>query len=387
MSKKKEKAVQFFLPIGGSLVNQCCYVSEDELEEKDPIDAIPALLEKAVRGELSPRTLSRRRDELLREALRQDRAEALSRLLPQKRMEPARFRELLAFAESCRSPDAMAALLSYRRAHYRPAEFEALEQRQLELELGLSEPEAGELRRIFHLRYRKEGVCICGVKSAQRSYEIPAAIGGKPVVGVDAAAFCTPDPLPRVERAFSDHTAPEGDTGKSLFLGRAMEKRGCPETPLRWRILRREAGRALVLCERVVAVLPWHPELQEVCWESCALRKWLNTVFLPLSFTPAERERILPTAVITPDNPNYATPGGPQTEDRLFLLSAEEAAELLPEDAARSLNCWWWLRSPGFDNSFAAVITPEGAIMRIGSFVDTDDYAVRPAMWIRTDET
>jgi hypothetical protein len=35
--------------------------------------------------------------------------------------------------------------------------------------------------------------------------------------------------------------------------------------------------------------------------------------------------------------------------------------------------------------SFAAAITPDGSVVRIGSFVDTDDYAVRPAIWIQLD--
>ena len=383
MSKKKEKPVQFYLPIGGGLVNQCCYVSEDELEEKTPVDRIPGLLEKALAGQLSQRSLSRWRDELLREAVRSDRGDALPCLLPQRRMEPARFAELFAFAESCHSPDAAAFLLEYRHAHYRPEEFEALEQRRLDLELGLEEPGEADYRKLFRLRYLSSGVCICGVRTSQRSYAIPAAIGGKTVVGVDAAAFYALSPLPRIRRDFVGNARGESEEGETLRLGRAMEKRSCAETPLRWRVLCREEGRMLVLCERAVAVLPYHPELQDVTWESCALRCWLNSVFLPLSFSLAEQERILPAAVQTPDNPNFGSSGGNATEDRLFLLSAEEAAGLLKDDAARALGCWWWLRTPGFDNSFAASVTPDGSVVRLGSFVDGDDYAVRPAMWIK----
>ncbi len=382
MSKKKEIPVQFYLPIGGGIVNQCYFVSEDELEEKDPAAALPALLEKAAAGELSARTIAAKREELLREALRSDRADALACLLPRRRMDPLRFAGLLAFAESCQSPESAALLLEYRRAHYSPAEFEALELRQLDLELGLAEPGEKELRRLYRLRYVREGVCVCGVRVSQRSFEIPAAIGDKPVVGADAAAFYALEPMPRLSRAFSADAPVPKDEGETVLLGRAMEKRGRAETPLRWRVLRREAGRALVLCESAVAVLPYHKELREVSWESCALRRWLNTVFLPISFSPAQRERILSAAVTTPDNPNFGTPGGAQTEDRLFLLSAEEA-DALPDDGARALGSFWWLRTPGFDNSFAAAVTPDGAVMRIGSFVDTDDYAVRPAMWIK----
>jgi len=31
-----------------------------------------------------------------------------------------------------------------------------------------------------------------------------------------------------------------------------------------------------------------------------------------------------------------------------------------------------------------SAVTPDGAVVRIGSFVDTDDYTVRPAMWVKT---
>ena len=74
------------------------------------------------------------------------------------------------------------------------------------------------------------------------------------------------------------------------------------------------------------------------------------------------------------------------TDLRLRTTAVEREAETWTDAAARALGRWWWLRTPGFDNSFAAALTPEGKIVRIGSFADAEDYAVRPAMWIRTDE-
>lgn len=389
MSGKREKPVQFLLSIGDAVVNQCCYVDEDELQEKDPAANLPALLEKAMAGKLSARSLSRHRDALLEEAVRTDDAEALARVMPQKKMDPERFQALLTLAEKAEAPDVNAWLLAYRGKHYTAAEFDALAERQLDLEFGLAEPDEAELRRIFRLRYCREGVTVCGYKKEQRSYEIPAFIGAKPVVGADAAAFYAPDPMPRVRRTFAGDAVSESVTamreGDRLLMGRGIQKKGEAEVPLCWRVLRREEGRVLALCETPAARLPYHQTLEDVSWESCRLRRWLNTVFLPLSFTAGERERILPTMVETPDNPNFGTPGGNTVEDSLFLLSAEEAAALLPDDAARTLGCWWWLRTPGFDNSFAAAVTPDGSVARIGSFVDTDGYAVRPAMWIQAE--
>ena len=385
MSKKKEKPVQFLLPFAGGVVNQCYFVSEDELEEKTPADRLPELLEKALAGKLAARTLSRYREDLLREAVRTDSAEALARLMPLKRMEPERFAELFAFAESCRSPDAAAWLLNYRGEHYSRAEFDRLEQRRLDRELGLSEVDAAELRRLFRLRYTPKGVCICGVKTAQRAYDIPAAIGRKPIVGVDAAAFYALTPMPSVRRSFTGSEITAAPKDGTISLGRCLHAKSAAEEPLLWRVLRREEGRALALCEQLVAVLPFHPEQEEVTWESCAIRRWLHTVFLPLSFTEEERSRIIPSRVETRGASQFGTSGGAPTEDRLFLLSAEEAETLLASDASRALGCWWWLRSPGFDNSFAAKVTPDGAVSRIGSFVDADDYGVRPAMWIKDE--
>ncbi|MBR0355063.1 MAG: hypothetical protein IJK35_06800 [Oscillospiraceae bacterium] len=391
MSKKREIPMQFILPFSGGAVNQCCYVDPDELEEKAPGEKLPALLDKALAGKLSPRSLTRYRAALLREAIGTDRADALPLLLPKRRLEPALFAELFALAEGSDSPDARAALLAYRGAHYAAAEFDALEQRQIDLELGLAEPESADWRKLYRLRYQRGGVSICGLRAARRVYEIPAAIGDKPVTGVDAACFYAPDPMPRVWRSFAPGisrvpSSRELSVGERVYFGRSLEKKASAETPIPWRVLCRKEGRALLFCERAAAVLPYHAEQEEVTWAGCRLRHWLNTVFLPLSFTEAERDRILQVSVETPDNRNFATPGGDAAEDRLFLLSTEEAAGLLPDDASRALGCWWWLRTPGFDNSFAATVTPAGSVVRIGSFVDADDYAVRPALWLRVEE-
>lgn len=387
MSGKKRTPMQFILPLPGGAVNQCCFVDPHELEDKEPADNTAALLEKALEGRLSARSLSRNRDALLREVIRTDRAEALFGLMPKHRMEPDRFLELMSFAEKSGGPDAMAWLLEYRVTHYRPAEFDALNERLMDLELGLAEPTEGDLRRLYRLRYLRGGVCVASPRAERPRYDIPAMIGGKPVCGVDAAAFYAQDPMPRVTRAFSDGAPPQSlrkvQPGEYIKLGRAAAEKGTAESLISWRVLRREAGRALVLSERALAVLPYHRQLQETTWASSDLRHWLNTVFLPLSFSETEKALILPAAVATPDNPNFGSSGGEVTEDRLFLLSVEEVAGT--DAALRILDRWWWLRTPGFDNSFAAAVTPDGAIARIGSFVDTDDYAVRPAMWLRTD--
>lgn len=44
---------------------------------------------------------------------------------------------------------------------------------------------------------------------------------------------------------------------------------------------------------------------------------------------------------------------------------------------------WWWLRSPGKKQDYAALVDNTGKIVEIyGDYVNDDDIAIRPAMWI-----
>ena len=45
-------------------------------------------------------------------------------------------------------------------------------------------------------------------------------------------------------------------------------------------------------------------------------------------------------------------------------------------------NCYWWLRSPGFDQINAAVVGFDGDIYDRGWDVNCNYGAVRPALWI-----
>lgn len=48
--------------------------------------------------------------------------------------------------------------------------------------------------------------------------------------------------------------------------------------------------------------------------------------------------------------------------------------------------CWWWVRSPGYDQTAAAFVSDDGSVFYAGYNVDYDDDCVRPAMWIDIGE-
>ena len=110
---------------------------------------------------------------------------------------------------------------------------------------------------------------------------------------------------------------------------------------------------------------------------------------------------MIPTVTVSADkNPDYNTNPGNATQDQVFLLSTMEANKYFSSNSARKCrptdyavangayvnssngNCWWWLRSPGIDQIYAARVVDDGDIREDGDYVHGANYAVRPALWI-----
>ena len=169
--------------------------------------------------------------------------------------------------------------------------------------------------------------------------------------------------------------------------------------PIKWIILKKEKNKALLLSAFGIDAKPYNEEYEDVTWETCALRKWLNEDFLDAAFTEEEKERIILTKVKNPDNPRYKTTGGNDTDDKVFLLSLNEARQLLQTDMQRMTsatpyakkqgayvwyngNSWWWLRSPGYYSCSAARVGNDGDVDGSGNTVHVSNDAVCPALWI-----
>ena len=159
-------------------------------------------------------------------------------------------------------------------------------------------------------------------------------------------------------------------------------------------------GKALVISKYGLDCKRYNEEKENITWETCTLRKWLNSEFINTAFTSAERSMI-PTVTVSADkNPKCSTNPGNATRDQVFLLSIAEAKKYFSSDRARQCkltdyavankvyvnsdngNCWWWLRSPGHVQSNAADVSDVGGVDEYGDGVGSDLDAVRPALWI-----
>ena len=169
---------------------------------------------------------------------------------------------------------------------------------------------------------------------------------------------------------------------------------------IEWIVLVREDDRILVISRYALDCQPYNTAYSEVTWETCSLRKWLNGTFLNTAFSDEERGKIPSVTVSADKNPSYDTSPGNNTKDQVFLLSITEANKYFSSDSARQCqgtaycyyaqgakkadngNCWWWLRSPGYDPNNAAHVYINGKVITLGIDVYHGTDGVRPALWI-----
>ena len=172
---------------------------------------------------------------------------------------------------------------------------------------------------------------------------------------------------------------------------------------IEWIILAKDDNKMLVISDKAIDCKPYHSSYGNTTWEECSLRRWLNDTFVNEAFTPEEQEKILTTNVTGDVNPDYDTDAGNDTEDKVFLLSIEEANRYFKYDSERQCvsteyakangaytceidgasNCFWWLRSQGgYSNKSASVVNSDGTVSKYGNAVDDNRDCVRPAMWI-----
>ncbi|MBQ9358184.1 MAG: hypothetical protein IJT95_01425, partial [Abditibacteriota bacterium] len=126
-------------------------------------------------------------------------------------------------------------------------------------------------------------------------------------------------------------------------------------------------------------------------WESCSLRKYLNGEFLNSSFTPAEQDLISSWGIENGKGKNN-TPGGGKTEDKIIILSADEAKSIFSGDNTRK--CYsvpdrekgeaapFWVRTPGSGRNKAAYVDAKGKLNTGGAVITESGYLVRPSLYI-----
>ena len=169
--------------------------------------------------------------------------------------------------------------------------------------------------------------------------------------------------------------------------------------PIKWRILN--------------DTCPFNDSYKDTSWSDCSLRRWLNGAFLSRAFTEQERNAIVETDVKNAPNYYFGTDCGPDTKDRVFVLSESEtfssplAVEYGFSDSdsgndparrfrstlyAKCRGAWWspvdgflgtsfWMmRSVGYTKANVVYVGESGDTYNRGIVVTCNDAAVLPAI-------
>ena len=186
--------------------------------------------------------------------------------------------------------------------------------------------------------------------------------------------------------------------GDIIKFGNYPQDSNSSKSPIEWLVLDVNENEALLISRYGLDCKKYLYRRDNITWEYCDLRKWLNSDFLKSAFSNEESERILVSELKNDNNPEYGTRGGNDTKDRIFCLSIAEAEQYFSSDEDRRCRptayardqgayvdndcCYWWLRSPGNRRSLASYVYTDGALRLHGLYVNDYNYAVRPALRI-----
>ena len=176
--------------------------------------------------------------------------------------------------------------------------------------------------------------------------------------------------------------------------------------PLLWRVLEvdEKERQALLITERLIDCKEYHERWEDITWENCTLRQWMNDDFIRQAFTTEELSLIVRVWNENPDKlwKTRIVDGGNVTMDRIFALRMDEVnrKDYFSNRGSRITNMTryakhktmyetnmglWWLRSPGNNGRSAALVLGNGEVREGGDYIDSSSVCVRPALWLNLE--
>ena len=203
--------------------------------------------------------------------------------------------------------------------------------------------------------------------------------------------------------------------------------------PLLWRALEVRDGTALLLCSAAVDCEPFQADLQDVSWENCTLRSYLNGYgpeanvsaadysgsgesFLDRAFSGEEKEAVLESSVRNENNYYFGMDSGHPTTDRVFIPAeselfihdssqihgfsrrdevADRARQFKPTDYALCKGAWesadgsgngfWITRTTGYTHANVVYVDESGYMYNRGILVTCADASIIPALVLDLD--
>lgn len=222
--------------------------------------------------------------------------------------------------------------------------------------------------------------------------------------------------IPAADTADTVGDLSSAQVGDLITIGRYEQDNDLDNGPeaIQWRVLDKKDGKLLVISDKALdcvgSCYEWR-QVEKPVWATSCARGWLNNYFMQTAFTPAEQARISLSDIHTDPSPGFDNDPGPDTQDYVFLLSAQETEQYFPTAESRRVllsdyvhphlkmrvnrQGWgtdttrihgdWVLRSPNKDGFFAYILDYQTLYWTAGDiWYDSVGFEVdvRPAMWI-----
>ena len=179
-------------------------------------------------------------------------------------------------------------------------------------------------------------------------------------------------------------TAKPFGEGYEFSTGREVKKQNTyyfKVEPIRWRIVSRTEGEALVLCESILINREY--DVTSNIYADSDVAKWLSQTFIETAFSDLQREIIIAR----------------DTEQKVFLISEADAfangetRKLLTTDFARANGAWmsttvgkgtgiWWLSSASAQSTDKVKVVTNTGLATNYELVKNASFGVVPALRI-----
>ena len=191
--------------------------------------------------------------------------------------------------------------------------------------------------------------------------------------------------------------------GDIIKFGNYLQNANDKKEPIEWRVLAVEKRKALLISQYALDCYEYNDKSEDISWEQCIIRQWLNNEFINSAFTKDEQEMIQLSNVRPDVNTRYRTNQGKSTKDKIFLISVKEAEKYFKSNEERQCKltkyvfdyrnhyyrynqwCGWLLRSLGVTSNLATYVESDGTIDYYGVFINDARFGVRPSMWIKVN--
>lgn len=269
--------------------------------------------------------------------------------------------------------------------------------------------------------FNSKGIMLTGwLTYNERNYYLQK--DGSMTIGsivIDGVSYLFGEDGALIENAYDFSSAEIGD--QVLFgyyeqdndLTNGMER-------ISWTVLDQSDDGILLISDDILDCKKFNETETDVTWATSDLHTWLNGDFLNTAFNSAEQEIIKTTLVVTPDNESYGTDSGDDTNDKVFMLSYDEAMSYFGEEeftatspipytytgsklgaatptayaiaqgVSQAQSSEWyggcgeyWLRSMGGDQTFAASVSDCGYLYEGGSGICNTGMGIRPVISVK----